>query len=74
MAYKISISVSDEIKTRLDDYRFENRIDKFQTAVLDVLEAGLISIERNKQNKSNDASASSEHETTIIQDGDHQSV
>lgn len=45
MAHKISITVSDEMKNRLDDYRFGNRIDKFQTAVLDILEAGLKFIE-----------------------------
>lgn len=60
MAPKISITVSDEMKKRLDDYRFGNRIDKFQTAVLDILEAGLKFVEND--------------ETTISTESDKTSV
>ncbi len=60
MAHKLSITVSDEMKNRLDDYRFENRIDKFQSAVLDVLDAGLRVIEESKHNEIKNVSLTSE--------------
>jgi hypothetical protein len=74
MAYKISITVSDEIKKRLDDYRFENRIDKFQSAVLDVLDTGLRVIEESNHNKINNVLPSRDSELEITLEDNHQSA
>lgn len=74
MAHKISITVSDEMKKRLDDYRFGNRIDKFQTAVLDILEAGLIAVENAERIDGSDVKQFYDHEGVIIHDDDRQSV
>jgi predicted transcriptional regulator len=74
MAYKLSITVSDETKKRLDDYRFGNRIDKFQSAVLDVLDAGLRSIEEGKKKETDDELPSSETKPELMQEDDHQSA
>ena len=74
MAYKLSITVSDETKKRLDDYRFENRIDKFQSAVLDVLNACLRVIEESKHNGVKNVSLSSELKLELTQEDNHQST
>lgn len=41
MQNKLSITVSDNMMKRIYDYRFGDRIDKKQTAVTEILEAGL---------------------------------
>ena len=74
MAYKISITVSDETKKRLDDYRFGNRIDKFQSAVLDVLDAGLRVIEESTHNEANNVSLSNGTDPEITLEDNHQNV
>jgi plasmid maintenance system killer protein len=74
MAHKLSITVSDEMKKRLDDYRFGNRIDKFQSAVLDVLDAGLRIIEESARNEIINVSPSNDAEPVILQENNHQSA
>ena len=71
MAHKLSITVSDEMKKRLDDYRFENRIDKFQSAVLDVLDAGLRVIEESERNEVNNILLSGDSEPEIAREDNH---
>lgn len=58
MTAKLSIVVSDEMMNRIDDYRFGNRIDKKQTAVIEILEAGLNAIEGKAQTRGEDTQSS----------------
>ena len=41
LTHKLSVTVSDKVKSRIDDYRFGHRIDKLQTAMVEIVEAGL---------------------------------
>lgn len=41
VSHKLSVSVSDEMMKQIEDYRYGNRISKMQTAVLDLLQAGI---------------------------------
>ncbi len=66
MTHKISITVSDEMKKRLDDYRFGNRIDKFQTAVLDILKAGLQFVENDGMAISEESNEASIQDDNIL--------
>ena len=74
MAHKISITVSDEMKKRLDDYRFGHRIDKFQTAVLDVINAGLQVIETSERNEVNNDLTAIDSELEVEPENNHQNV
>lgn len=71
MTAKLSIVVSDEMMDRIDDYRFGNRIDKKQTAVIEILEAGLRVIEGKAQMREEDEQEISEdHEEVIVLEED----
>lgn len=73
MTAKLSIVVSDEMMNRIDDYRFGNRIDKKQTAVIDILEIGLRVIEGKAQTIEEDEQKISEgNEEEILLEEDAQ--